>query len=56
METDAILKDPKKAKESAELLKRERGEDFFERVERGSLTPSLVTENNIIDTLEGNID
>ena len=48
----AILKDPKKAKESAELLKRERGEDFFERVERGSLTPALVTENNIIDTLE----
>tara|TARA_Y100000114_G_scaffold88281_1_gene81709 strand:- start:199 stop:2820 length:2622 start_codon:yes stop_codon:yes gene_type:complete len=48
----AILKDPKKAKETAELLKRERGEDFFERVERGSLTPALVTENNIIDTLE----
>ena len=48
----AILKDPKKAKESADLLKRERGEDFFERVEKGSLTPALVTENNIIDTLE----
>ena len=48
----AILKDPKKAKETADLLKRERGEDFFERVEKGSLTPALVTENNIIDTLE----
>ena len=47
-----ILKSPEKAKASADLLKRERGEDFFERVERGSLTPALVTENNIIDTLE----
>ena len=47
-----ILKNPEKAKASADLLKRERGEDFFQRVERGSLTPALVTENNIIDTLE----
>ena len=48
-----ILKNPAAATERANFLKAERGEDFFKRVEEGSLTPALITENNMIDTLEG---
>ena len=47
-----ILKDPSKAKARADLLEQERGTDFFKRVEEGTLTPALITENNMIDTLE----
>ena len=47
-----ILKDPKRASKNAENLMTERGADFFKRVEEGTLTPALVTENNMIDTLE----
>lgn len=48
-----ILKDPKLASRNADALMTERGADFFKRVEQGTLTPALVTENNMIDTLEG---
>jgi hypothetical protein len=48
-----ILKDPKLASRNADALMTERGADFFKRVEKGTLTPALVTENNMIDTLEG---
>ena len=47
-----ILRDPKLAKERAEYLMTERGADFFKRVEEGTLTPALITENNMVDTLE----
>jgi len=47
-----ILKDPKRASKNVEMLEAERGADFFKRVEEGTLTPALVTENNMIDTLE----
>ena len=47
-----ILKDPKLASRNADALMAERGADFFKRVEQGTLTPALVTESNMIDTLE----
>jgi len=47
-----ILKNPELASKNAENLMTERGADFFKRVDRGTLTPALVTENNMIDTLE----
>ena len=47
-----ILKNPELAKQRADFLKQERGEDFFKRIEEGTLTPALITENNMIDTLE----
>jgi len=47
-----ILKNPELASKSVDRLKTERGADFFKRVEEGTLTPALVTENNMIDTLE----
>ena len=47
-----ILKNPELASRNAENLMTERGADFFKRVDQGTLTPALVTENNMIDTLE----
>ena len=47
-----ILKNPELASRNAENLMTERGADFFKRVDEGTLTPALVTENNMIDTLE----
>ena len=47
-----ILKNPELASKNVERLTTERGADFFKRVEEGTLTPALVTENNVIDTLE----
>jgi hypothetical protein len=47
-----VLKDPKIAKERADYLMTERGDDFFKRVDRGTLTPALITENSMVDTLE----
>lgn len=47
-----ILKNPELASRNAENLMVERGADFFKRVDKGTLTPALVTENNMIDTLE----
>ena len=48
-----VLKNPELAKKRVDYLIEERGADFFKRVEEGTLTPALVTENNMIDTLEG---
>ena len=47
-----ILKNPQLASKSVARLTTERGADFFKRVDEGTLTPALVTENNMIDTLE----
>jgi len=47
-----VIKDPKLAKERAEYLMTERGADFFKRVDQGTLTPALITENSMVDTLE----
>jgi hypothetical protein len=47
-----ILKNPELASKSVARLTTERGADFFKRVDEGTLTPALVTENNMIDTLE----